>query len=947
MINKIYITKVAPGGMRSLAMFSTKSSDFYANKIPQQNNLFGFIQNYKEKGHIYSTLDPLGLANNTEKDSSFGLDHWQISDIESIAGFPFDYRLNEAYKDHCGTAEELKKHLEYLYTSNVGVEFSHVESEEEKIWLYQNYEEIMLEPISKAEKMNILTNLQRAEDFELFLHKKFPSYKRYSGEGAETLVPALNSILAEASYTDNKNPELNIRNVVMGMPHRGRLSTLCLIQDYPFRNLLAQIRGTKQVPDEIYGGLDDIPTHIGPSNSRVYVNSGNMEKHHRIRVTMVNNPSHLESQNSISMGKTKAKQDDYENPHRVLNIQGHGDAAFAGQGVAFESLALASLKNYTIGGTIHFITNNQLGFTATSEESRSGRYSSDVVKAFGIPIIHVNAFDPEAVSRVCKLAVRYKKRFNKDIMLDMISFRKYGHNEVDEPGFTQPRMYDKIRSTPSVATQYTEKLLKEGTVKRTTVDNLKKRFNDWCEKEFEESSNYKPTLKQTKDPHFKGIRSMTHKWKNHDFSTFGVEPEHTGYDSEKLVNIAHASVEYQEHLFNPHERLKRTHIGARKKLIEQGKIDWATAEVMAMGSLLQEGYNVRLTGEDVERGTFSHRHLIMVDQDKNEKFFPLKGSPYMMETRVGRIKVLNSNLSEYGPLSYEYGYTLENPNNLCIWEAQFGDFYNPAQILFDQYLLGGEEKWLRQTGLVILLPHGSDGAGPEHTSSHIERHLQKVNSPVYNEQDFTAGDLTHQKANMHIANCTMPSNYFHILRRQMLRNYRKPLIMATPKQGLRHPLARSNISELEEGTKFQPIIIDKYIKDDSKINKVIFCSGSVWLKLHQVPRAHAEHENCAIIRVEELSPFPMNEVKQALQDLDLDNDTDLYYLQEEHINMGSFSWCKMHIKRALSSLGFVGKSVKYIGRGAEASIATASSKDYKATEEKFMNEFKQTIGIHE
>lgn len=313
----------------------------------------------------------------------------------------------------------------------------------------------------------------------MFLHKKFPGYKRYSGEGAETLIAALNSILAEASYTNNDNPEKNVHNVVIGMPHRGRLATLCLIQDYPLRNLLSQIRGTKAIPDEISGSLDDIPTHIGPSNSRTYVHSGNMQNHHKLQVSMVNNPSHLESQNSISMGKARAKQDDYGNPNRVLNIQGHGDAAFAGQGVVFEALALANLKNYTIGGTIHFVTNNQLGFTATSEETRSGRYCTDIVKAFNVPVIHVNAFDVEAVARVCKLAVRYYQTYHKDIMLDMVSFRKYGHNEVDEPGFTQPTMYKKIRSTPSVTSQYKDKLIQEGTIKPSTVENLSKRFLEW------------------------------------------------------------------------------------------------------------------------------------------------------------------------------------------------------------------------------------------------------------------------------------------------------------------------------------------------------------------------------------------------------------------------------------------------------------------------------------
>lgn len=438
---------------------------------------------------------------------------------------------------------------------------------------------------------------------------------------------------------------------------------------------------------------------------------------------------------------------------------------------------------------------------------------------------------------------------------------------------------------------------------------------------------------------------MTHKWEGMSFSTFGKEPDFTGIDVDRLVEIAYASVEYKENSFEPHERIKRTHIDARKKLVDSGKIDWATAEAMAIGSLMQDGYNIRFSGEDVERGTFSHRHLVMTDQNSNEKFNVLKNSALMQKTAKGRLHIFNSNLSEYGPMSYEYGYSLENPKNLCIWEAQFGDFYNPAQILIDQYLMGPEEKWLRQSGLVLLLPHGSDGAGPEHTSCHLERHLQKVNSPVYNEEDFSVVEFNHQKANMHIANCTMPSNYFHILRRQMLRNYRKPLIMATPKQGLRHPLAKSDLKDCGEGTRFKPVLVDKYLKNDDKIKRIIFCSGAVWLKLSQIPNPDLNHENCAIIRIEELSPFPMKEVREALTDCAFTKDCEVYYVQEEHMNMGAYDWCRMHIKRVMKRLGVEHPLVKYIGRRPEATMATASSKDFKATEQKFMDEAREAIGI--
>ena len=644
---------------------------------------------------------------------------------------------------------------------------------------------------------------------EKILQKRFATHKRYSSEGSESMTVALNSILAEASLVNKANPEQGIEYAVLGMPHRGRLATLVVVNDYPMRNLFFKVKGNNEIPEEIVDRIDDMPTHIAVSNTKKFSSGGDASKNKDVTLTMIHNPSHLESQNSITMGKARAKIDDYEggfekNWGKVLNIQGHGDAAFTGQGAAYEGLSLCKLPKFTTNGTIHFITNNQVGFTTDSKDARSFPFASDIVKPFGTPIIRVNSHDVESVARVARFAVRYWQQYGKDVLIDMIGFRKYGHNEVDEPAFTQPKMYEAIRNMKSVALAYGEKLIAEGNMKEAQYQKITEQTAAYFEEEYKASENYKPTLELTKDPTFKGSRSLTHKWIGMAFSQDGTEPDQTGYNKEDLTKIIRASVEVPSDV-KPHSRLQRMHITNRLKSIEEDQFDWATAEAMAIGSLTIDGFNVRIVGEDVERGTFSHRHAVLHDQDSlvGSKFTtPLKDSAFMKDNAKGRFHVLNTNLNELGTMAYEYGYSIENPKNLCMWEAQFGDFYNPAQLVVDQYLMCSEAKWLRQSGMMLLLPHGFDGSGPEHSTCHIERFLQNINSQAYDTINGPYDNLTGKNINFQVAQVTMPANYFHLLRRQMLRNYRKPLVLATPKIGLKHPLAVSSIKDFQAGTSF-------------------------------------------------------------------------------------------------------------------------------------------------
>lgn len=614
---------------------------------------------------------------------------------------------------------------------------------------------------------------------------------------------ALNTIFAGAA-------EQGISDVVLAMPHRGRFNVLVELLDYPAEELFRKISGKSDLPSEFYTAIDDVTSHVATSTRKAYsskffedrrvvnisIIGGSGDGSKEINVSMLHNPSHLEAVNPVSMGKTRAKQDEIEDINKILNLQLHGDAAFAGQGVIYESFAISRAPSFNINGTVHIICNNQIGFTTVPREGRSTQYSSDIVKAFGIPVIHVNADCPEDVLRVSELALKYRQKFKKDFMIDLIGYRRHGHNELDEPEFTQPHMYKKIRGAQTTAPNlYHQSLVSSGVSSEGEIQEIREKIGQELEASYRARENIQKTFDQITNPDFKGNSAFTGKWKDCTFSIHGKDGK-TGYDSELLKKFAQASVHTPAN-FEVHPRMKKHHIEARLGQIDKNSVDWATAEAAAFGSLLNEGYNIRFTGQDVERGTFSHRHLTLTDAKTEQKYQPYRHQNDQFKPK-GRFHLHNSPLSEAGVLSYEFGYSTESPNNLVIWEAQFGDFFNPAQVAFDTYITCSEAKWVRQSSLVCLLPHGMDGAGPEHSSCRIERFLQMGASDGLNrnlelrEHDPHRNRLSiqdeyftenHQDVNFQFAQPSTPANYFHLLRRQMMRNFRKPLILAAPKIG--------------------------------------------------------------------------------------------------------------------------------------------------------------------
>jgi probable 2-oxoglutarate dehydrogenase E1 component DHKTD1 len=712
-------------------------------------------------------------------------------------------------------------------------------------------------------------------------------------------MPAIETIFTQAS-------KHGIKSIILGMPHRGRLNLLVSLLDFPARALFAKVKGKSLIPPE-YEGHCDVASHIAKSVTKKF------DKVNDLSVSLLHNPSHLEAINPVAMGKTRCKADELNdaNGDKTMCFQIHGDAAFIGQGVNHESLMMSYLPNFTVNGTVHMIINNQLGFTTGAARYRSSRYSSDLGKIINAPVLHVNADYPEQVIRVCRIAMNYRKLFKKDIIIDLVGYRKHGHNEVDEPSFTQPNMYNNIRSRKSVVTLYAEQLQSQGLLSNDHIEKIKAKVQQHLETELNASNNYIPPANE----HFQG------KWQNITQAKHNYDTIDTGYDSSKLKQIATDSVKLPQD-FNVHNRLKRGHIEPRLKVAESGSgIDWATGESMAFGSLMQQGYNVRISGQDVDRGTFSHRHTVFVDQTNETRYSPLQQANYN-----GKIYSVNSHLSEFAVLGFEFGYSWESPKTLNIWEAQFGDFNNGAQIIIDQFIGSTESKWLRCSGLVVLLPHGYDGAGPEHSSARIERFLQLTD----NKFKFPNNN---ESVNMLIANVTTPAQYFHILRRQLIRNYRKPLIIATPKTLLRHDKAINNITDFNTGTQFQSVLNDNNI-DMNKVDTLAFISGKVYYEL-DAARTQNKCDNIAFIRIEELSPFPWQSIKSIIElyiSKSKPGIKNVVWFQEEPQNAGCWSYIEPRINSIISTIKSSNKkfdklisNINYIGRKPIASAGAVGS----------------------
>jgi len=750
------------------------------------------IRSYRMRGHLHAKLDPLGLAPRGDHEEL----HPQHYGFTEESDWDRPIFLDNVLGLQFGTIREIVDILERTYCQTLGVEFMHISDPAEKAWIQERIEgkdkEISFTPEGRRA---ILNKLIEAEGFEKFLDLKYTGTKRFGLDGSEAMIPALEQII-------KRGGALGVREIVLGMAHRGRLNVLTNVMAKPFRAVFHEFKGGSASPAEVEGS-GDVKYHLGASSDRAF--DGN-----NVHLSLTANPSHLEIVDPVVLGKVRAKQDQWAKPHiqrsSVLPLLIHGDAAFAGQGVVAECFGLSGLKGHRTGGSVHFIINNQIGFTTDPRFSRSSPYPSDVAKMVEAPIFHCNGDDPEAVTFAAKVAVEYRQKFGKPVVIDMLCYRRFGHNEGDEPAFTQPKMYQRIRKHPSVLETYGRRLVENGTLDQEALDARKTEFRQMLDSELDVATNYKANKADWLDGRWSGFKAV------HE-DVDDPRRGRTAVPAETLQEIGRKITQAPPG-FHLHRTIQRF-MDNRAKAVETGAgIDWATAEALAFGATLLDGNRVRLSGQDVERGTFSQRHAVVIDQENEQRFTPLNA----IRDGQASIEIINSMLSEEAVLGFEYGYSLAEPNALVLWEAQFGDFANGAQVVIDQFIASGERKWLRMSGLVLLLPHGYEGQGPEHSSARLERYLQAC-----------------AEDNMQVANVTTPANYFHILRRQLKRDFRKPLVLMTPKSLLRHKRAVSTLDALAEGSTFHRVLWDdaeeegapnKLVRDD-KIRRVVLCSGKV------------------------------------------------------------------------------------------------------------------------
>lgn len=829
------------------------------------------IRAYRVRGHLLATLDPLGLEHprmNPELDPStygFNDSDWDRPIfIDQVLGLTNP------------TLRQIMERLKATYCGHVGVEFMHIQAPDQKAWIQERIENVQNQTEFTAEgKRFILQRLTAAEGFEHFLQLKYTGTKRFGLDGAEATIPAIEQIV-------KRGGQLGVKEYVLGMAHRGRLNILTNFMGKPFKALFSEFQGNPAGPEDVQGS-GDVKYHLGTSADRDF--SGNV-----VHLSLTANPSHLEAVNPVVEGKVRAKQaqrDDIPGGSQVVALLVHGDAAMAGQGLVAETLALSELKGYRTGGTVHFVINNQIGFTTSPSFSRSGPYPTDVAKAVQAPIFHVNGDDAEAVVHVCRIASEFRQRFKKDVVVDMFCYRRFGHNEGDEPAFTQPLMYKAIGAHKSVRTVYAEKLIAEGVVTAEEVVSQDRDFQAHLEGEFEASKSYKPNKADWLGGAWAGLDAAGQDYSRGD----------TAATDEQLRQVGEALVHVPEgFVLNP--KITRQ-LKAKEQALKTGEgIDWATGEALAFGTLLLEGVPVRLSGQDSGRGTFSQRHAVLYDQETESRHIPLTS----IKGATANFEVHDSPLSEAAVLGFEYGYTVAEPHALVLWEAQFGDFANGAQVIIDQFIASGESKWLRMSGLVMLLPHGYEGQGPEHSSARLERYLQ-----------MSAED------NWQVVNITTPANYFHALRRQVGRNFRKPLIVMTPKSLLRHKMAVSPLMDFGPGSSFHRVLpeVESLVSDD-KVRRVVLCSGKVYYDL-LADRQARKINDVAILRLEQLYPFPDEPLAEELAKYP---NAEIVWCQEEPENMGAWFFVDRRIEAVLTGLKHNFGRPLYVGRNEMAATAT-------------------------
>ena len=839
------------------------------------------IRAYRIRGHMIANFDPLGLEGG----------HFHPELDPQTYGFTDADMDRPIFIDHVlgletATLREILQILKETYCGSIGVEFMHIGQPEEKAWIQRRIEGIRNQTdFTVKGKRAILERLVESEGFEKYLDVKFKGTKRFGLDGGESVVPALEQII-------KRGGQLGVKYISLGMSHRGRLNVLASVMRKPYMAIFAEFMGLSVTPEELEVS-GDVKYHLGASADRVFDGDS-------IHLSLAANPSHLEAVNPVVLGKVRAKQAQMGdvNRERVMGILLHGDAAFAGQGLVPETLDMSQLKGYQTGGTIHIIVNNQIGFTTHPSFSRSSPYPSDVAKMIQAPIFHVNADDPEAVVHVARIATEFRQEFKRDVVLDIFCYRRHGHNEADEPMFTNPIMYKTIAAHPTTREIYARKLVNEGVISEAEADKMVQNFYHYLEKEQEAASSYRPNKADWLEGKWKGL-----------FYLEGAEElrdDDTSVDMDLLREVGRAISEPPSN-FNTNSKIIRQLTAKREMIETQQNVDWATAEALAFGTLLVQGHGVRLSGQDSGRGTFSHRHSVLVDQDNEERYIPLN---HIRAGNQASFEVIDSPLSEAGVLGFEYGYSLSDPHSLVLWEAQFGDFANGAQVIIDQFVSSGETKWLRMSGLVMLLPHGFEGQGPEHSSARLERYLQLC-----------------AENNMQVVNCTTPAQYFHALRRQVCRNFRKPLIVMAPKSLLRHKLVQSNLGEMGPDTRFRRVLPEHdQLVLDKKVTRVILCSGKVYYDLLEARRERGI-KDVAIVRVEQLYPFPW---KGLMQQLGRYPHADVVWCQEEPANMGAWFFVAQRIETILRDLNHECALPTYVGRRGAASPATGSMAKHRA-----------------
>ena len=851
------------------------------------------IRAYRIRGHLVADLDPLGMRSTTphpELDpKSYGFTDADMDRpifIDNVLGLQI------------ATMREILSIVKRTYCGTFALQYMHISNPEEAGWLKERIEGLGKEiQFSREGRKAILNKMVEAEGFEKFLHVKYMGTKRFGLDGGESLIPAMEQII-------KRGGSLGVKDIVIGMPHRGRLSVLANVMQKPYRAIFNEFQGGSSKPEDV-DGSGDVKYHLGASSDREFDSN-------TVHLSLTANPSHLEAVNPVVIGKVRAKQDQYKDKDRtsVMPILLHGDAAFAGQGVVAECFALSGLRGHKAGGTMHIVVNNQIGFTTAPHFSRSSPYPTDNALVVEAPIFHVNGDDPEAVVHAAKVATEFRQKFHKDVVIDIFCYRRFGHNEGDEPMFTNPEMYKKIKTQKTSLSLYTERLVRDGLIPEGEIEDMKAAFQAKLNNEFEAGKDYKPNKADWLDG----------KWSHLDRNKDDYVRGDTAIKPETMAEIGTALSTAPDG-FPVHKTVGRL-LDSKAKMFESGSgFDWATGEALAFGSLLTEGYPVRLSGQDSTRGTFSQRHSGLVNQDTEERFYPLNS----VRAGQAQYEVIDSMLSEYAVLGFEYGYSLAEPNALTLWEAQFGDFANGAQIMFDQFISSGESKWLRMSGLVMLLPHGFEGQGPEHSSARLERFLQMCG------QD-----------NWIVANCTTPANYFHILRRQLHRDFRKPLVLMTPKSLLRHKMAVSNAEDFTTGSSFHRLMWDDaqkgnsdttLVKDD-KIKRVVMCSGKVYYDLLEERDARGI-DDIYLLRVEQFYPFP---AQSAVQELERFKNAEVVWCQEEPKNQGAWTFIEPNIEWVLGKIDAKHQRPKFVGRAASASPATGLASTHKKQQAALVND---------